>query len=252
VSFPDGPPGLGGLPTGRADYGGLVSGTEEPDAEAHGPDGLDEGRSYSGQPDSWTVGRVTQSGIPYTEDGGPDFGRMIEALRLVQERITTASAPHDVVAESADTLEKLAATLAPFEVEEARQVVAHRIDLPGRGQAMTPVIHIDAWDDQHVEARVTLGRFYLGAGGAAHGGVLPLIFDETMGRLANTGRSRSRTAYLHVNFRAITPIGHELRVTARVDRIEGRKRFLIGEIYHDGALTADAEGLFVELRPGQA
>jgi acyl-coenzyme A thioesterase PaaI-like protein len=236
----------------RADYCGLVSGTAEPDEEAHGPDGLDEGLSYSGQPDSWTVGRVTQSGIPYTEDGGPDFGRMIEALRLVQERITTASAPHDVVAETADTLEKLAATLAPFEVEEARQVAAHRIDLPGRGQAMTPVIHIDEWDDQHVEAHVALGRFYLGAGGAAHGGVLPLIFDETMGRLANTGRSRSRTAYLHVNFRAITPIGHELRVTARVDRIEGRKRFLIGEIHHDGTLTADAEGLFVELRPGQA
>jgi acyl-CoA thioesterase FadM len=70
-------------------------------------------------------------------------------------------------------------------------------------------------------------------------------------RLANTGRSRSRTAYLHVNFRAISPIGHELRVTARVDRIEGRKRFLTGAIHHHGTLTADAEGLFVELRPGQ-
>ncbi|HEY0718376.1 MAG TPA: PaaI family thioesterase [Streptosporangiaceae bacterium] len=210
-----------------------------------------EGRPYSGQPDSWTVGRVTRSGVPHTEDGGPDFGRMIEALRLVQERITASSPPHDVVAETADALEKLAATLAPFEVEEARQVAAHRIDLPGRGQAMTPVIHIDEWDDQQVAARVTLGRFYLGASGAAHGGVLPLIFDETMGRLASTGRSRSRTAYLHVNFRAITPIGTELHVTARVDRIEGRKRFLTGAIHHDGRLTADAEGLFVELRPGQ-
>jgi predicted thioesterase len=54
-----------------------------------------------------------------------------------------------------------------------------------------------------------------------------------------------------VNFRAISPIGHELRVTARVDRIEGRKRFLTGAIHHHGTLTADAEGLFVELRPGQ-
>jgi acyl-coenzyme A thioesterase PaaI-like protein len=228
-----------------------MSAAEGPDGAAHGPDGLDQAQPYSGQPDSWTAGRVTQSGIPYTEDGGPDFGRMIEALRLVQERITASSPPHDVVTEAADTLEKLAATLAPFEVEEARQIAAHRIDLPGRGQAMTPVIHIDEWDDQHVAARVALGRFYLGAAGAAHGGVLPLIFDETMGRLANTGRSRSRTAYLHVNFRAVTPVGPELRVTARVDRIEGRKRFLTGAIYHDGTLTADAEGLFVELRPGQ-
>ena len=225
-----------------------MSAAEEPDRPAHGPDG---GLAYSGPPDSWTVGRVTESGLPYTEDGGPDFGRMIEALRLVQERIAAASPPHDVVAETADTLEKLAATLAPFEVEEERQIVSHRIDLPGRGQAMMPVIHIDEWDEQHVEAHVRLGRFYLGAAGAAHGGVLPLIFDETMGRLASTGRSRSRTAYLHVNFRAVTPIGPELRVTARVDRIEGRKRFLSGAVYHDGTLTADTEGLFVELRPGQ-
>jgi acyl-coenzyme A thioesterase PaaI-like protein len=213
-----------------------MSGADDPGATAHGPDGLER--------DAWW-------GIPHSEDGGPDFGRMIEALRLVQERITTASPPHDVVAGAADTLEKLAAELAPFEVDEAHQVTAHRLDLPGRGQTMTPVIHIDEWDGEHVAAHVTLGRFYLGSGGAAHGGVLGLIFDETLGRLANTGRTRSRTAYLHVNFRRITPIGPELRVTARVDRVEGRKRFLSGTISCDGAVTADAEGLFVELRPGQ-
>ena len=232
-------------------YGGLMSGAEEPDAPAHGPDGLDEGLAHPVPPDSWVPDRDTPWGIPLSEGGGPDFGRTIEALRLVQERITTASPPPAVVTETADTLEKLAADLAPFEVDEARQVVARRLDLPGRGQAMTPVIHIDEWDEQHVLAHVTLGRFYLGAGGAALGAGLGLIFAETMGRLANTGRSRSRTAYLHVNFRAITPIGHDLRVTARVDRVEGRKRFLSGAIHHDGTLTADAEGLFVELRPGQ-
>jgi acyl-coenzyme A thioesterase PaaI-like protein len=215
----------------------VVSAAEHPDATAHGPLGLDASQH------DW--------GIPVSADGGPDFGRMIEALRLVQERITTASPPPEVVAGTADTLEKLAASLAPFEVDEARQVTAHRLDLPGRGQAMTPVIALDEWDDQHVVAHVRLGRFYLGSGGAAHGGVLGLIFDEVMGRLANTGRSRSRTAYLHVNFRRITPIGPELRITAQVDRIEGRKRFLAGAIHHEGAVTADAEGLFVELRAGQ-
>ncbi|MBV9795305.1 MAG: PaaI family thioesterase [Actinobacteria bacterium] len=221
-----------------------MSAAEEPDGTAHGPDGLDERHFHPVPRGGW--------GIPSSdEDGGPDFGRMIEALRLVQERITVASPPPEVVAEAADTLEKLAATLAPFEVDEARQIAAHRIDLPGRGQAMTPVIHIEEWDEQHVTAHVTLGRFYLGAGGAAHGGVLGLIFDEAMGRLANTGRTRSRTAYLHVNFRHITPIGPELRITAQVSRIEGRKRFLTGEIHDGDRLTADAEGLFVELLPGQ-
>ncbi len=234
---------------------------EGPDAAAHGPDGLDAvpggtsagpgERTYLAPRDSWANEPGRSWGIPSTEGGGPDFERMIEALRLAQERITTASPPHDVVAETADSLEKLAASLAPFEVDESRQIAAHRIDLPGRGQSLVPVMHLDEWDDQHVSAHVTLGRFHLGAGGAAHGGVLGLIFDETMGRLANTGRPRSRTAYLHVNFRAITPIGPRLRVSARVDRIEGRKRFLTGTIHDGDTLTADAEGLFVELRPGQ-
>ncbi len=227
------------------------------DAATHGPDGLDAApgtpgvRPYPASPDSWANEAESTWGIPSSQDGGPDFARMIEALRLVQERITAASPPHDVVAETADALEKLAVTLAPFEVDEGRQIAARRIDLPGRGQALVPLTQLDEWDDEHVSARVTLGRFYLGAGGAAHGGVLGLVFDELLGRLANTGRSRSRTAYLHVNYRAITPTGPELRVSARVTRIEGRKRFLTGTIHHGDTLTADAEGLFVELRPGQ-
>ena len=209
-----------------------------------GPDGLDAGSDHGDE------GRLTQSGIPHLDGGGPDFARMIEALRLVQERITAASPPDEVVAETAGVLEKLAATLGPYDVDESRQIAGRRMDLPGRGQALVPVLDIDDWDEQHVRARVTLGRFYLGAG-AAHGGVLSLIFDEILGRLANTGRTRSRTAYLHVNYRNITPIGSELRVAAHVDRVEGRKRFLTGAIYYDGTLTAAAEGLFVELRPGQ-
>ncbi len=211
-----------------------------------GPDGLDAASAAAGGHE----GRPTQSGIPHLDGGGPDFARMIETLRLVQERITAASPPDKVVAETAGLLEKLAATLGPYEVGESRQITGRRMGLPGRGQALVPVLHIDDWDEQHVRARVTLGRSYLGAG-SAHGGVLSLIFDEMLGRLANTGRTRSRTAFLHVNYRNITPIGPELRVEAHVDRVAGRKRFLSGTIHHDGTLTADAEGLFVELKPGQ-
>jgi predicted thioesterase len=73
-----------------------------------------------------------------------------------------------------------------------------------------------------------------------------------LGRIANSGsRAVSRTAYLKVNYRHITPIGVELRVEATVDRIEGRKRWISGRLFHHDVLVADAEGLFIELRPGQ-
>jgi len=78
------------------------------------------------------------------------------------------------------------------------------------------------------------------------------VFDDLLGRLANAGgRRTSRTAYLTVNYRSITPIGRELRLEGRVDRQEGRKRFLTGRLFDGDTLCADAEGLFIELRPGQ-
>ena len=61
----------------------------------------------------------------------------------------------------------------------------------------------------------------------------------------------SRTAYLTVNYRAVAPIERDLRVEAGVDRVEGRKKFSSGRLYDGDTLVADAEALFVVLRPGQ-
>jgi hypothetical protein len=72
-----------------------------------------------------------------------------------------------------------------------------------------------------------------------------------MGRLANTGRPPSRTAFLHVNYRTITPIETRLSIEAHFESEEGRKRILRGVIRDGDTVCADAEGLFVALRPGQ-
>jgi acyl-coenzyme A thioesterase PaaI-like protein len=184
--------------------------------------------------------------------GDDEFAQMIDALRLLQERITGTSPPRSLLAEMTEVFGDLAARLEPFAVPERRQVTGRRTDLPGRGQALVPVFHADVSSDHEVRGRLTFSRYYLGGNGAAHGGTIPLMFDEVLGRLANAGeRSRSRTAYLHVNYRNITPIGVELRLEARFEREEGRKRYLSAVIYHGDVLTADAEGLFVALRPGQ-
>ena len=103
-----------------------------------------------------------------------------------------------------------------------------------------------------MRGRVVFTRIYLGGNGAAHGGTVPLLFDEVLGRLNSSGgRSVGRTAYLHVNYRHITPIGRELELEATLDRIEGRKRFITGRLRDGDTVVADAEGLFVELLPGQ-
>lgn len=99
---------------------------------------------------------------------------------------------------------------------------------------------------------VRFSRFHHGRGGVAHGGATALLFDEVLGRMSNyPGEPPSRTAYLTVNYRAVAPIEKDLRVEAGVDRVEGRKKYSSGRLYDGDTLVADAEALFVVLKPGQ-
>lgn len=181
--------------------------------------------------------------------GGPDFGRLIDALRLVQDRVAVSSPPPLLVTGVADQLEKVAALLAPYEVEESQRIAGRRWDLPGRGQTLVPPYSPISADSTHVIATVVFGSLYLGSGGAVHGGAIPLLFDEVMGKLANTGgRSRCRTAYLHITYRALVKVGAGIRIESRIDREEGRKRFLSAALYAADTLLAEATGLFVGAR----
>src|SRR5439155_16999965 len=100
--------------------------------------------------------------------------------------------------------------------------------------------------------RVRFGRFHLGGNGAAHGGTIPLVFDDLLGRLSGTGgRAVARTAYLHVDYRNVTPIEQDLDVGAWFVSEQGRKRLLRGVLRDGDTVCAEVEGLFVQLRPGQ-
>jgi hypothetical protein len=188
---------------------------------------------------------------PVAPPEGDPFAVLIDQFRTLQDVITGAAPPPDVLREAAARTAGLVALLAPHVRPERDQVTGQRRDLPGRGQTLAPVLLVDESTATTVAGRVTFGRFYLGSNNAAHGGALPLFFDEVLGRLSNSVGDRSRTAYLHVNYRAITPIGRELRFRAAVDRVDGRKRFLTGTLHDEDTLCCDAEGLFVVLRAGQ-
>jgi hypothetical protein len=49
----------------------------------------------------------------------------------------------------------------------------------------------------------------------------------------------------------VTPTGRRLELDATLDRVQGRKRFVSGRLRDGTTAVADAEGLFVELLPGQ-
>jgi acyl-coenzyme A thioesterase PaaI-like protein len=180
------------------------------------------------------------------------FVDLIDALRRLQDLTAGARPTVDLAAEATREISMAADLLAGCQVAERDQIAGKQSHIPGRAQSLIPPVYYDRADGLKVEARLTFTRFYLGGGGAVHGGVLPLVFDELFGRLAGSGgRPRSRTAYLHVNYRNVTPLGKELRIEGSVDRTEGRKVVITGSLSDGETLLCDAEGLFVTLKSGQ-
>jgi acyl-coenzyme A thioesterase PaaI-like protein len=187
-----------------------------------------------------------------TERGGVAYSRFVELFRTLQDKVVSSNPPEELWDEVSGLAENAIDLLEPWAAPEWQRPAGMRVDLPGRGNPLLVPFVWEEESDSHIRGRVVFRPFHLGGNGAAHGGTLPLLFDEVLGRLANsTGRAIGRTAYLKVNFRKITPIGITLQVDATVDRVEGRKRWVSARLLDDGNLVADAEGLFVELLPGQ-
>jgi acyl-coenzyme A thioesterase PaaI-like protein len=189
----------------------------------------------------------TWAGTP-VPDGYPG---MVDQLRELLDRVAAAAPTTELVADTTKAVAELNARLAEAEVDEPDQLSGRLPSAPGRGQLAVPPLHVAEVDGSRMIGRVRFGRHFLGSNGVVHGGAVPLLFDDVLGRLALAeGRSRSRTAYLHVDYRSVAPIDTELTVAAWFDREEGRKRYIRGTLSDGDRLCAEASALFVALRPG--
>ena len=125
--------------------------------------------------------------------------------------------------------------------------------LPGSGSLLMPPYRVTKFESDGVELTVQFSRYHVGGNYAVHGGVLPLMFDSMFGMVIHaSGRPISRTGFLHVDYRKVTPIDTPLTMRGWVDRTEGRKAFVNAELRDpDGNLLAEANGLMIRLLPGQ-
>jgi acyl-coenzyme A thioesterase PaaI-like protein len=185
--------------------------------------------------------------------GGVEFGPLLSAMRLLQDRFSGAAAPLDVEVALTEKIGEIATLLAEFQVSEGKRIDGRRPDLPGRGSLLVPPFVLDELTDTTMRGRVVFTRFHLGGNGALHGGAAPLLFDDVLGKLANHELPGvSRTVNLTVDYRQVTPIGSEVFFDASRDKIEGRKRWTSGRITNaEGDLLIEAHALFIELKPGQ-
>ncbi|BBZ01055.1 thioesterase [Mycolicibacterium chitae] len=194
-------------------------------------------------------------GFPVFEpaDPGPGFARFLTAMRRLQDLAVSTNPDPDTWTDVAGQVEALVAQLDPFQSGEGVGPANRVPDLPGAGSLLMPPWIVDKFEPDEVLLRVTFSRYHVGGNDAVHGGVLPLLFDSLFGMVIHaTGRPISRTAFLHVDYRKVTPVDVELNVRGWLREAEGRKAFVNAELRDaDGNLLAESHGLMIRLLPGQ-
>ena len=184
---------------------------------------------------------------------GAGFRRFVAAMRRLQDLAVSADPGDEVWDDAADRAEALVELLGPFQADEGKAPAGRTPDMPGMGSLLLPPWTLTRYSPDGVEMTGYFTRFHVGGNHAVHGGVLPLLFDHMFGMISHAaGRPISRTAFLHVDYREITPIDAPLVIRGRVASTEGRKAFVSAELVDsDETLLADGNGLMVRLLPGQ-
>lgn len=193
---------------------------------------------------AWDVGALPEA--------TPGFIDLISNMRAFLDRLAMTRPGDALSAEMAQEVAALTRRLESAACPETDRICGRLHDMPGRAYLMLPPFVITAQDSHGLHGTVTFGTHFLGRNGAAHGGTVALLFDDILGRLVNApGRGRSRTAYMHVDYRSITPVNTPLHFTVTIESEEGRKRILRGELFNGDTLCAEAHSLFIELKPDQ-
>ncbi|MDN6498799.1 MAG: PaaI family thioesterase [Yaniella sp.] len=177
--------------------------------------------------------------------------RLIKEVSQFHDALVQASPSEQQLTEVTETLASVRGVLEDTAVAEREQLYGNG-QLGGPNQLLMPPITYDALADDELRAHTVANKYYMGLNDAMHGGVVSVLFDTVMGRMAVGTEGRvCRTAYLTTHYRNITPIGERLDLHVAVEKTEGRKRFITGQLWHGETLCAEAESLFIEVKAGQ-
>jgi acyl-coenzyme A thioesterase PaaI-like protein len=195
--------------------------------------------------DRHRVGTASPWGFDARTDRSRSYAELVESVRRLQDLVACGQPTDPRARQARDHLERAVTLLEEFREQPGGLNI--RGDISGRDDLLVIPVDMARWSEDSAEGTVRFSPFHHGGGGGVHGGVVALLFDDFIGRLANFQRI-TRTAYMHVNYRAVCPIGRNLVIRGQVVRRERRKMFLSGELTDNGTLIADCEGLWVVLR----
>lgn len=201
--------------------------------------------------DPTTDGNVDVGDWPEVAGGRESTGmdRMIAAVRAIQDAAHGTTATDEVAGRVASMLEDALRELRPSQEVITPDDWNTAAGLRSENLISPPLTGVRAAGGM-VLAAVTFSRYHHGSNGAVHGGSIPLLFDDFLGRIVAASGVRARTAWLRVDYRRVTPVNQQLQLSGWISRIDGRKYSVQGELRINDIVTAEATSLFVELRPG--
>ena len=187
---------------------------------------------------------------------------LASACRAIIDELASSTADSASFAAASDLVQQAVAILEssshgrPYEGGEAslanyqESLFIDHSPLVGPLNPLAPPIAITI-DGTQVTGLVTFGGAYEGPPGCVHGGFIAAAFDEVLGFAQGLSGNPGMTANLSVNYRSPTPLRQQLRLVGDIDRVEGRKIFVKGELRVDAddRLCAEATGLFLSMPP---
>ena len=122
----------------------------------------------------------------------------------------------------------------------------------GPGSPVAPPLVATHTPDGRATGHVTLGRAHEGPPGLVHGGIVAGLFDHMLARAVRAGGRGGLTATLTVRYRRPVRLGVPLLLTAKMADADGRRTTARARLVAEddpGTTLAEADGLFVALRP---
>jgi thioesterase superfamily protein len=184
-----------------------------------------------------------------------------DALRTLAEHATTTEMPAGDLRRAAAELRAVAARLG--ERSRGRSTLPSADDLlggvrmynpvTGGGSALAPPLHIEVVAGVAI-GRCTLGLAFEGPPRFAHGGVSAMLLDQILGHAVVASGNPGMTVRLDTVYRAPVPLLTPLRLTAEVERVDGRRVTATGTIATEAepaTILVSATGTFVGLRADQ-
>ena len=197
---------------------------------------------------------------------GPDPRvRLADALRAMTDRTVASVLEDGDVAAAAEAVEAVVARLTaragpgkrprlPPDATRPPQEFFPTSPVMGIINPVAPPVHLEVVDGvdggyREIRARLNLGYAYEGPPTCVHGGVIAEVFDEVLGAANMVAGNPAMTGTLTVRYRKPTPLRTDLHMEARCLGRDGRKIRTWAGLYHGDLMTAEAEGIFVEVRP---